>query len=140
MVSQCADRQPVPCLVITQDEFWVRAERERLQLAIYHAVRNAQDATPAEGSVTVTVRADATHCLIDISDTGTGMDEEFVRQRLFRPFDSTKGTQGMGIGAYQIRETVLALGGELSVESTVGKGTTVLVKLNLLRHLRNDHH
>ena len=57
------------------------------------------------------------------------MTPEFVRDRLFRPFDSTKGSQGMGIGAYQAREYVRSLGGELMVESEPSQGTTVSVKL-----------
>jgi signal transduction histidine kinase len=66
---------------------------------------------------------------IDITDTGSGMTAEFVRERLFRPFDSTKGAEGMGIGAYQAREFARKLGGDLSVESTPGEGTTVSMSL-----------
>ena len=50
--------------------------------------------------------------MLVVSDTGAGMDAEFVRERLFRPFDSTKGSKGMGIGAYQVREYVQMLGGQ----------------------------
>jgi len=60
---------------------------------------------------------------ISISDTGCGMTPEFIRDRLFRPFDSTKGSQGMGIGAYQAREYVRQLGGLVDVTSTVGEGS-----------------
>jgi signal transduction histidine kinase len=52
-----------------------------------------------------------------------GMDAQFVRDRLFRPFDSTKGLTGMGIGAYECREFVRSIGGHIVVESEVGKGT-----------------
>ena len=51
------------------------------------------------------------------------MDEDFVRNRLFRPFDSTKGLTGMGIGAYECREFVRTLGGQVEVESAPGRGT-----------------
>ena len=47
-------------------------------------------------------------------------------QRLFRPFDSTKGSKGMGIGAYQTREYARWLGGDVEVQSTPGKGTRLL--------------
>ena len=50
------------------------------------------------------------------------MDAEFVRHRLFRPFDSTKGSKGMGIGAYQVREYARSLGGDVEVQSRPGKG------------------
>ncbi len=55
------------------------------------------------------------------------MTPEFVRERLFRPFDSTKGSKGMGIGAYQAREYVRSLGGWLEVESRPGSGTTIRI-------------
>jgi len=60
---------------------------------------------------------------VQIEDNGAGMDESFIRDRLFRPFDSTKGSQGMGIGAYQVREFVEQAGGRVEVESTPGQGT-----------------
>ena len=62
---------------------------------------------------------------IDITDTGSGMTPEFIRDRLFRPFDSTKGAQGMGIGAYQAREFARKLGGDLKVQSSPGEGTSL---------------
>ena len=131
-VSMCADRQPVPTSDIGDARMWVRGDRDRLQMAIVHAIRNAQDATPADGQVTVAVRhgGDEADCYrIDIIDEGTGMAPDFVRERLFKPFDSTKGAQGMGIGAYQIRETVRVSGGSVDVRSTQGQGTTLSLRL-----------
>lgn len=57
------------------------------------------------------------------------MTPEFVQHRLFRPFDSTKGDAGMGIGAYQCREYVHSLGGEVEVRSDTGKGTTFVIRV-----------
>ncbi len=65
-------------------------------------------------------------------DNGSGMDEAFVRERLFKPFDSTKGTGGMGIGAYQIRETLRGIGGALDVHSEEGMGTTLTMSLRVV--------
>jgi signal transduction histidine kinase len=98
-------------------------------MALTHAIRNAQDATPADGSVAVKLDHVDGIARIEIADTGCGMDETFIRERLFKPFDSTKGTQGVGIGAYQIRETIRAAGGKVSVESVVGQGTRLVVTL-----------
>ena len=100
-------------------------------MAVTHAISNAQDATPADGRVDVTMRIDADDCVIDIADTGAGMDAEFVRDRLFRPFDSTKGVQGMGIGAHQIRETIREMGGSVVVDSRPGDGTTFQLRIPL---------
>lgn len=57
------------------------------------------------------------------------MSPQFIRERLFRPFDSTKGAQGMGIGAYQAREFARKLGGDLTVDSEVGRGTKMTMSM-----------
>ena len=59
------------------------------------------------------------------------MDAEFVRERLFRPFDSSKGARGMGVGAYQVRDYVRQLGGEVEVQSSPGRGTIFCITLPL---------
>ena len=58
-----------------------------------------------------------------------GMTPKFIRERLFRPFDSTKGSQSMGIGAYQAREYIRELGGQLTVSSEIGEGTCFSLSL-----------
>jgi signal transduction histidine kinase len=68
--------------------------------------------------------------MIEVGDTGTGMDAEFLRERLFKPFQTTKHT-GMGIGAYESQQYVQELGGKLIVESAVGSGTRITVQLPL---------
>jgi len=108
----------------------VRADREQLGRAIGHLLQNALEATPDGGRVSLRAYADAGQAVIEVADTGSGMDEEFIRTRLFQPFDSTKGA-GMGIGAYECRETVRALGGQLAVESTPGRGTRFRISLPL---------
>ena len=94
-------------------------------MVLTHLIGNAQDATQPDGSVSVTIQEGEGRVTIVITDTGCGMTPEFIRDRLFKPFDSTKGVQGMGIGAYQAREFVRNLGGELAVDSVVSKGTTI---------------
>ena len=108
----------------------VRADRERLTRAIGHLLQNALEATPPNGQVSLAAFADGEQAVIEVRDTGAGMDEEFIRTRLFQPFDSTKGA-GMGIGAYECRETVQALGGTVAVESTPGVGTLFRLTLPL---------
>ena len=128
-VSQCADRTPVPRALIGDEQVWVRADQERLQMALYHAIRNAQDATPPDGRISVELGQSGGECAVRVTDNGRGMEEDFVRERLFRPFDSTKGTAGMGIGAYQIRETLQSAGGRVAVESAPGEGTCLTMWL-----------
>jgi signal transduction histidine kinase len=130
--SHCADREPVPHLESIPGAVIVDMDREKLASVLTHIIRNAQDATPAEGRIEVALEAAAGGLVITVSDTGQGMDSAFVRDRLFRPFDSTKGAKGMGIGAYQVRETVRATGGDVEVESTPGSGTRFRVRLPLV--------
>lgn len=119
-----------PKLELAAGALQVRADRERLTRAIGHLLQNALEATPPDGKVTLRAYAAAGQAVIEVADTGSGMDEEFVRTRLFQPFDSTKGA-GMGIGAYECRETIRALGGQMDVESAPGSGTRFRVCLPL---------
>ena len=66
-----------------------------------------------------------------------GMTEEFVQTRLFKPFQTTKAS-GMGIGTYESFQYVQELGGKLSVDSKVGKGTVVCLLLPLIEIFRDS--
>ena len=120
-----------PTLSLPPANLRVRAEAERLTRAIGHLLQNALEATPPDGEVTLRGFEESGWAIIEITDTGSGMDEEFIRTRLFQPFDSTKGA-GMGIGAYECRETVRAMGGQLELTSTPGRGTRFRLSLPLL--------
>ncbi len=119
-----------PTLELPPPTLCIRAERERLTRAIGHLLQNALEATPPTGKVTLSAREESGQAIVDIIDTGMGMEDEFIRTRLFQPFDSTKGA-GMGIGAYECRETVRVLGGTIEVNSTVGGGTHFRLSLPL---------
>ena len=67
--------------------------------------------------------------MVSIRDSGQGMSSEFIRERLFRPFDSTKGSHSMGIGAHQARDYVRTLGGQIEVSSQIAVGTEFLISL-----------
>ena len=70
--------------------------------------------------------------MLGVEDTGRGMEPEFLRTRLFRPFDSTKGAKGMGIGAFQVREFARLAGGSVQVDSAPGAGTRFVIRLPLV--------
>lgn len=130
-VSRCTYRAPVPMLE-SGGPVLVSANAERLAVVIEHIIRNAQDATSETGSVSVSVGQHGREARLVVQDTGAGMDADFLRNRLFRPFDSTKGSKGMGIGAYQVREYIRLLGGDVEVQSSPGQGTRFAVSLPLL--------
>jgi putative PEP-CTERM system histidine kinase len=124
--------EPQPVLRIQAPGLTVVADRERLERVLGHLVQNAIEATGRDGSVTIEVRQEGAGVRVNIRDTGTGMSEEFIRERLFKPFESTKAA-GMGIGAFESREYIHELGGQLDVVSTPGQGTTFNVILPLHR-------
>jgi signal transduction histidine kinase len=66
--------------------------------------------------------------VLSVADNGCGMSQAFLKESLFRPFQSTK-KKGLGIGLFQSRAIVQAHGGGMHVESEVGKGTTFSVSL-----------
>ena len=130
-VDQCAGHEPVPSIHLDGVDVSFKVDAEEFTMVLVHLIRNAQDATPVDGDVTVSLEHRDQQALISVSDSGTGMSPEFIRDHLFRPFDSTKGSQGMGIGAYQAREFARKIGGDLKVESTISRGTTISIVLDL---------
>ena len=80
-------------------------------------------------AVGVRLGVDAGRAVVEITDSGVGMDADFISQRLFRPFDTTKGNAGMGVGVYQSREFVQSVGGDIDVTSAPGAGTTFRIRL-----------
>jgi signal transduction histidine kinase len=128
-VDRCAGEEPAPDLHMDASGVEISANAEEFTMVITHLLRNAQDATPPDGNIDVILESNDNEVLISIEDTGCGMSVQFIRDRLFRPFDSTKGVRGMGIGAYQAREFARKLGGDLTVVSEVGKGTTMTMSM-----------
>jgi putative PEP-CTERM system histidine kinase len=128
-VKRSEPQLPVPVLQAEQKEIPVKADPERLTMVFEHLIRNAQEATARDGAIAINAEILDGVARVSICDTGCGMTPEFIRERLFRPFDSTKGSQSMGIGAYQAREYVRMLGGHLTVTSEVGSGTTFELRL-----------
>jgi putative PEP-CTERM system histidine kinase len=129
VIARCSDRVPLPALVTPTEALEVAIDGERLTHVLEHIVRNAQDATPPSGSVRLTVADEGSMVAVEIEDSGCGMDAKFVRDRLFRPFSSTKGSHGMGVGAFQAREFVKGAGGDVQVKSAVGAGTSFRIRL-----------
>jgi len=99
-----------------------------LEQAVGHLVQNAVEASPADQPVTVRVAERGGSVLVTIADHGCGMDGDFIRNRLFQPFASTKA-DGFGIGSFEARSLIAAMGGRLSVDSRPGHGTTFTIML-----------
>ncbi|MGR9106795.1 MAG: XrtA/PEP-CTERM system histidine kinase PrsK [Gammaproteobacteria bacterium] len=110
----------------------VQADEDRLFAAFEHIIQNAQEAAGKSGNVQVTLKTNEKTAIVEVKDNGHGMDKEFIQSRLFKPFDTTKGLTGMGIGAYESREYIRSLGGELNVSSQIGAGTMFRYQIPVL--------
>jgi signal transduction histidine kinase/ActR/RegA family two-component response regulator len=107
---------------------WVDGQAHELREVAMNVLINAVEAMPNGGSLTVRTRAAGQRVMLEIADTGVGMSDE-VRSRIFHPFYSTKGPRGTGLGLSIAYGIVRRHGGELDVESALGRGTTVRLTL-----------
>ncbi len=130
VINDKQHQKPAPVLDNRLEQALIlETESERLSAIIGHVIQNAQDATPDKGDINVVLEQENGTLVIRVVDTGTGMDEDFIKNRLFKPFDTTKGLTGMGIGAYESREFIHSMRGEVEVTSEVGKGTEFVIRL-----------
>ena len=107
---------------------WTNADGAALEQAIGHLIQNAVEACSATNPITIRAAASDGTIAISIADKGVGMDPDFVRNQLFQPFSSSK-PGGFGIGAFEARSLVVAMGGRLGVDSRPGSGTTFTILL-----------
>ena len=111
----------------TEDEPELTVDVEKMKRVFSNVIKNAFDAMPNGG--VLTIRSDKTenHVCFSFIDTGTGMSEETL-QKLWTPLFTTKA-KGMGFGLPICERIVEAHGGKISVESNVGKGTTLAITI-----------
>lgn len=126
--------------VVRAERIATRGHAERIERVIGHVVQNAFDATPAQGRVWIDLSRSSGQARVVVGDTGQGMSRDFIDNRLFKPFNTTKSA-GMGIGAYESFQYVKELGGEIHVDSEPGRGTVITIVLPLFEsHEGSDLH
>ncbi|CBL47045.1 Two-component signal transduction histidine kinase [gamma proteobacterium HdN1] len=133
--QKCQGKAPRPSLRIVDQQLMVTTDQEHLEMVIIHIIKNAQEATSQDGFVDVTLSQKGQDAIILVEDNGEGMDADFIKNRLFRPFDTTKSGKGMGIGAFQTREFIRSLGGDITVQSTPRVGTAFKIIIPLSNEL-----
>jgi putative PEP-CTERM system histidine kinase len=128
----CRVKKRVHPVTVSADEpMLALADSAGLEQALSHLVQNAIDASGAGGlPVALALRREGQEALIDVRDRGQGMSADFIRSRLFQPFASTK-EGGFGVGAFEARALIAAMGGRLEVRSREGEGTCFTVFLPL---------
>jgi len=105
-------------------------DRTEIGKVILNLIHNSLEATGGKGPVALEVDTDidAGRVFVRCRDHGCGMSRTFIREHLFRPFETTK-QHGFGIGLYQCRQIVEAHGGHITIESEVGRGTEFTIWL-----------
>lgn len=137
LLRQAVGRNVTVTFEVARDIWACRADPVQFDAALLNLAVNARDAMPAGGQLTVTARnldlragtaafhvPAGEYVEICVTDTGAGMSQDVLRQAL-EPFFSTKGDAGTGLGLPQVYGFARQVGGDLTIESTVGKGTTI---------------
>jgi signal transduction histidine kinase/CheY-like chemotaxis protein len=106
----------------------IEGDAAALREAVTNLVLNAVDAMPKGGRLTVETRTDGDRAVLVVADTGTGMSEH-VRLKAHEPFFTTKGVKATGLGLSVAYGIVRSHGGELTLDSREGRGTTVTLML-----------
>jgi CheY-like chemotaxis protein len=102
----------------------IMAAESEMREALINLVFNAVDAMPDGGTLTLRTHSTSERVLVEVADTGIGMDED-ARRRCLEPFFTTKGERGTGLGLPMVYGTVQRHSGEISIDSAPGRGTTV---------------
>jgi putative PEP-CTERM system histidine kinase len=121
-------REGHPVVVSGNPALLAIADPARLETALAHLVQNAIEASAANEPVTMTMVRSDHETGVEVTDTGAGMTPDFIAGQLFRPFASTK-ENGFGVGAYEARALVAAMGGRIAVKSAPGEGSSFTIWL-----------
>lgn len=128
MSAIAAKRRSNDIRLLGDTSLWAEIDAPSLEQAVGHLLQNAVEASPAGAAVTVRLAARPAGVEVVITDKGSGMDGDFIRNRLFKPFASTKSS-GFGIGTFEARSLIAAMGGRIGVDSRPGQGTSFTIIL-----------
>ena len=129
LVHKFSKNKPAPIYSDYKDDIFIFADYEKLLNVIGHIIQNAQEACYESGTINVYLTMQNNYAEVKIIDSGCGMTQDFIKNDLFRPFQSSKGVSGMGIGAYQCQQYVLSLNGTLEVSSQKDTGSEFTISI-----------
>src|SRR6266568_8558171 len=124
------DRELVVEQELRSDLPLLQLDRDQMKQAFYNVIKNSFEAMKRRGVLRIRSDRDDTHVLVSFTDTGLGMSAENL-SRVFEPYFTTKSS-GTGLGLLIVRRIVRENGGELSIESSQGKGLTLTIRLPYL--------
>ncbi|WP_286231136.1 sensor histidine kinase [Neobacillus mesonae] len=116
---------------------FIKGDLQKFRQCFVNILKNAIEAMPNGGYLSVSTEFSQTEVTITVKDTGEGMTSEQLA-RLGEPFYSTKGKNGTGLGMMVVYSIVKAMDGTIRVQSEVGNGTTILVKFPTISLLNGN--
>jgi len=126
-MPEIQDRDMVVEQELRADLPLLQLDREQMKQAFYNVIKNSLEAMKRHGTLHIRTDLDDKHVIVSFTDTGSGMSAENL-SRVFEPYFTTKPS-GSGLGLLIVRRIVREHGGELSIESTQGKGLTLAIRL-----------
>jgi len=115
-----------------QSDIELVLDSDKFANILCHLIQNSLEAAGKNGKVELHLNHHDSNCLVSVIDNGCGMSDEFIRTRLFKPFDTTKGNAGMGIGAYEAKHFIESIGGEIVVNSIINEGTSIILTIPMV--------
>jgi len=122
LAQRVVDRSGHSHVTVAGRAVHIAADENEVAKVLLNLLHNAREASTDEALIEVEVGQEE-QAFIRVADHGTGMSEDFIRHRLFKPFETTK-KKGMGIGLYHCRQVIEGHGGYIEVQSEPGRGTT----------------
>lgn len=113
-------------------KIFVRVDSAQLKHCLIHLIDNAFEASAKDCEVKVSLKTESNYAILRVMDNGAGMSQLFIRNELFKPFNTTKGSKGMGIGVFQVKSFIEQYGGSLQVRSQEGHGTEFKILLPMV--------
>lgn len=118
-------------LNVEKDFPGILADPTLMKRVLINLIKNAVEAMPEGGKIRIGASVKGSNALIEVEDKGIGIPEENMKE-IFRPFFTTK-PKGLGLGLAVCKKLIEAQGGEISVESKIGKGTTFKIKIPIAK-------
>ena len=127
MSGEFAGAQIKTSLDLPSDALKVVTDEGQFRQALMNILRNALEAMPTGGTLTLVAFEENDRVVLKVTDTGVGIEDSF-KERLFEPFATTKA-RGTGLGLAFVQQAVQESSGRVSVDSNLGEGTTITLEL-----------
>jgi signal transduction histidine kinase/CRP-like cAMP-binding protein len=126
LIENELNKKKIELITEIPDDLAYDFDKDKISRALYNLMKNASEAVPIDqGKIKITAASVKDELILSVSDNGVGIPESFLNN-IFTPFATTK-TEGTGLGLMIVKSIVEAHGGKIEIESTEGKGTTVVL-------------